>query len=45
MTGARVVTALPNSLIRGVMRRAGGSLGMHDTVVVREYPELTIPAT
>ena len=45
VTGARVVAALPNSLVRGVVRRAGGSFGMHDTVAVREYPELTLPAT
>jgi CO/xanthine dehydrogenase Mo-binding subunit len=45
MTGARVVATLPNSLVRRVMQRAGGSFGMHDTVAVREYPELTLPAT
>jgi hypothetical protein len=45
VTGARIVTALPKSLVRGVVRRAGGSFGMHDTVAVREYPELTLPST
>ena len=37
--GTRLLTAVPPPLVRAVTRR-GGRLGLHDTVVVKDYPAL-----
>lgn len=37
--GTRLLTAVPSPLVRAFTRR-GGRLGLHDTVDVKDYPEL-----